>query len=490
MVDTSAIGLGFILIIIIRSITLIDNTNCTRFASKMLSALKTLPLIALAGSITASPCPYGDMAERGMLSEAEAENFYQARASGETNMPAVTKAKRDAEYARQAHFYKRQLDLGELILGGGLLNGVLQPFSGILKDLDVPVPQEFSLKLIPGDDPDHQFQYPGPTDVRGMCPTLNTMANHAYIDRSGITTFAEAANACQITLGFGYDTCIFLSALGLLSGGDLVSGKYSIGGADDRVPNTLGPSLGISKHGFFEIDNSISREDAYFGNQADFRLDRWERLVNITEKHGGEFGNDAFAEERVLLYNEAKDTNPEFNAGVRWLAVSTAERVFIFRALPNGTHETLADYQNVAPFYLNETFPENWFRRSTAYSLEATGLDIATLLASSSELTVPGQNQGLNNFVPLGMDLSEVTPSSATCFLATALFDEAPGFLAPALVDSYEVVQGFLNGAVSPLFSSFNCPITSFAQPGANASSSTEGVSTDCNKLVNGEYEC
>lgn len=169
-------------------------------------------------------------------------------------------------------------------------------------------PQEFSLKKIPGDDPSHQFQRPSGTDVRGMCPTLNTMANHGYIDRSGITTFAQAANACQITLGFGYDTCVFLSALGLLAGGDLPSGAYSIGGADARVPNTLGPSLGISKHGFFEVDNSISRQDHYHGNQADFQMDRWNRLVNITEKHGGQFGNAAFAEERVVAYNEVSCT--------------------------------------------------------------------------------------------------------------------------------------------------------------------------------------
>jgi hypothetical protein len=85
------------------------------------------------------------------------------------------------------------------------------------------------------------------------------------ISHTGITTFAEAANACQITLGFGYDTCAFLSALGLLAGGDLPSGAYSIGGPDANVPNTLGPSLGISKHGFFEVDNSISRDDAGIG---------------------------------------------------------------------------------------------------------------------------------------------------------------------------------------------------------------------------------
>jgi hypothetical protein len=64
----------------------------------------------------------------------------------------------------------------------------------------VPIPQEFSLIAIPGDDPDHQYQAPLPTDVRGPCPAANTMANHGYIDRTGITTFAEAANACQIAV--------------------------------------------------------------------------------------------------------------------------------------------------------------------------------------------------------------------------------------------------------------------------------------------------
>ena len=193
------------------------------------------------------------------------------------------------------------------------------------------------------------------------------------------------------------------------------------------------------------------------------------------------------------------------------MAVSTAERVFIFRALPNGTHETLADYQNVAPFFLNETFPPEWFRRSTAYSLVETGTDIANLLISSSEITEPGQNvrlidlektivtctcsdsqiqEGLNNFVPLGIDLSNVTPTEATCFLASSIFDETPGFLAPGLVDNFAIVEAFLNGAVAPFFAPFNCAISGYSQPGVNASNSDAGVSTECNHLVNGIYQC
>jgi hypothetical protein len=77
----------------------------------------------------------------------------------------------------------------------GLVGGLLGPLTGIMSALDVPTPQESGLKAIPGDDPEHQYIPPGHTDVRGLCPTLNTLANHGYLNRTCITTFAEAANA-------------------------------------------------------------------------------------------------------------------------------------------------------------------------------------------------------------------------------------------------------------------------------------------------------
>lgn len=74
----------------------------------------------------------------------------------------------------------------------GLLGGILSPLTGVLEAIDLPTPQESGLKAIPGDDPDHQYQAPGATDIRGDCPTLNTLANHGYLSRDGITTFVSS----------------------------------------------------------------------------------------------------------------------------------------------------------------------------------------------------------------------------------------------------------------------------------------------------------
>lgn len=134
-----------------------------------------LVLAAFACFTNASPCPFGEMFERGELSEADAAKFLAARSEGSAAVKdmmdahAAEKEKRD--HAKQHEIYKRQINLGALTLGGGLLGGVLQPFKGILSGLAVPTPQPIGIKKVP--DEAHPFMYAKSTDVRGMCPTLN-----------------------------------------------------------------------------------------------------------------------------------------------------------------------------------------------------------------------------------------------------------------------------------------------------------------------------
>ena len=41
----------------------------------------------------------------------------------------------------------------------------------------------------------HAFKAPSSSDQRGPCPGLNALANHGYIARDGITSFAEVVTA-------------------------------------------------------------------------------------------------------------------------------------------------------------------------------------------------------------------------------------------------------------------------------------------------------
>lgn len=377
-----------------------------------------------------------------------------------------------SETLKRAPIDKRDTVSGlTTLLGGGLdASGALKPLTGPLAGLDLPTPQAFGLKEVPGDDPDHQFIAPAKGAVRGLCPSLNTLANYGFISRDGITSLAESSDGIQQAWGFGYDLATFLAALGLIAGGDLATGKFTIGGADSRVPNTLGPSLGIDKHGTFEIDGSISRQDNYFGNQADFIPARWKAIRKQAETAGGGYyGLEMWVENQKQSYLTSRNTNPQANLGIKYFAVSLAERAFMFRAFPNGTTPEVADAANIEPFWLENRFPKNWFRRSTPYGLANLGVDLVDLYAGYPfEL---GINNGPGSFTPLDEDLSDKTPSDIMCFILTNIFDEVPGQVQPALAQNIDLYAGFVSAVVSPFFAqSFNCPaVNTFSAPSKSA---------------------
>ena len=229
-----------------------------------------------------------------------------------------------------------------------------------------------------------------------------------------------------------------------MAGGDLVTGKYTIGGADSRVPNTIGPAGGLDKHGVFEIDGSITRQDTYFGNNANFLLQRWNEYVNESQAQGGLFNAQTNAVDNGFRYDISRETNPDFLAGVAWFAVSHAERVFVYEGLANGT-TGVPDYNSVAPFFLNETFPEDWYRRGDAFTLAGALADAVELfLMAPRDL---GGNEGLGNFIPSNFTVTGQTPQQLGCFILENLLDVAPDQLDPVIYDNFELYTGFIKGA-------------------------------------------
>lgn len=117
--------------------------------------------------------------------------------------------------------------------------------------------------------------------------------------------------------------------------------------------------------------------------------------------------------------------------------VSHSKRVFIYEGLAYGTNQNVADYDNVAPLFLNETCPENWFRRPEPFTLVSTLIEALDLfLLEPREL---GGNEGLNNFVPLEIGPSTMTPSQLGCFLFENIFDIVPDQVQPVIADNFEL---------------------------------------------------
>lgn len=179
------------------------------------------------------------------------------------------------------------------------MNGSLRPLTGASAGIELPTPQPQGLKLIPGEDPNHQFQAPGPTDQRGICPTLKTLANQCVqVFRSytiKLISVAICLAMALVNLLFRPNTTLAATdhkfrrscqwypnrtrlqiwIIGLLVRPRPASRVVTSSGAsifirraDARVPNTIGPALGLDKHGVFEIDGSITHQDTYFGNNA------------------------------------------------------------------------------------------------------------------------------------------------------------------------------------------------------------------------------
>lgn len=85
----------------------------------------------------------------------------------------------------------------------------------------------------------HEWQAPGPNDLRGPCPGLNAFANHGFLPRNGYATIGQFVDATETVVGMGVDLAAFLAVLGAAIDGSGLA--WSIGGTP---PASLGGLLG------------------------------------------------------------------------------------------------------------------------------------------------------------------------------------------------------------------------------------------------------
>ncbi|BGP51217.1 hypothetical protein JCM10450v2_007146 [Rhodotorula kratochvilovae] len=207
-------------------------------------------------------------------------------------------------------------------------------------------------------DADHPFIAPGPTDQRGPCPGLNTLANHGYISRTGIVTAEEVIKGTSEGFNMAAD----------LGGED--ERTYSASGIGAKA---AGRQFGLDAHSRCEGDASATRADFFLNNGDNHsgRPERFRRFMKHAKNNNGQFNvqaaNDLWAE-------NAKES------------LANNERLY-FEFFTNGTYgaggsSNLESISSIMGYKINddgticyqpERFPDNWYRRATPYGV-ANGL--------------------------------------------------------------------------------------------------------------------
>ncbi|USP76717.1 aromatic peroxygenase [Curvularia clavata] len=381
-------------------------------------------------------------------------------------------------------------------LGTGLIPGLVDLLGGTLKAVLDPI-----LGLIPMNDSvnaKYPFQAPGPTDQRGPCPGLNTLANHGYIPRNGIATIGQIQAGTQALFNMGADFSALLATGGAIDGGDILSTKMSIGGPDSRVGilngalnSLLGTPSGIAGHGKFnEGDASATRLDFYLeGDNISFRPELFKQMHQQALAVGnGTYSVDAIKAHFKNRYAASKAANPQFYFNLPSAAVVMGAYYFIPGFFSNGTIGAggIANEASITSFYgakparagawddpdleythVPERIPEQgWYRRATPMTVaEAVAGILDVYLSTGPALGGAGADQ---SWVVGPLDLPN-NAQALGCFLYNAVYANFPSelFNTVALV---ETVVNFLSSSLVPGYKALGCmtnfPDMSGLEPG------------------------
>ncbi|KAI1770090.1 Cloroperoxidase [Hypoxylon cercidicola] len=208
----------------------------------------------------------------------------------------------------------------------------------------------------------HQWKAPGPSDFRGPCPMLNTLANHGFLPHDGRNLTKETTvNALASALNFN-------ESLGEL--------MFEMAVVANPQPNATFFTLDqLNVHNVLEHDASLSRSDAFFGNNHVFN----ETIFNETRAYwtGPILDADMLANGKVARQLNSKAFNPNYTFTSTIEAFSIGEviaPIVAFGDLDAATvNRTLVEY-----FFENERFPAEfgWSTRT-----EMITLDIITRLS-------------------------------------------------------------------------------------------------------------
>ncbi|KAE8251370.1 hypothetical protein A4X13_0g4023 [Tilletia indica] len=337
-------------------------------------------------------------------------------------------------------------------------------------------------QLVRVPDSNHPYKAPTKSDKRGPCPGLNTLANHGYLPRSGIVHAHDIVEGTAAGFNLGFDLATFLALFGILVDGDPLSGMLSIGGPTKGILG--GGKAGLNNHGHFEGDASLTRSDEYFnGANYQFNANLFNKLKSFNDQYGnGSATVDSLAQYRYQRFQESKADNPYFSFVFPRYFFSYAETSLVLNSFPSAAKNTSGvstDLSDLSSFFVNQTFPDEWYRKATPFGLLDIAVGATEIL--TRKFVLPGQNSGKGNYVPLGLNLSAdtLTPQNLGCAVYSFVVQSLAPSLLQGLVDTLlGVVDALLGDLSETLEHTFDCAPQNIKDPAATAPTTATAKAT------------
>ncbi|KIJ46283.1 hypothetical protein M422DRAFT_250333 [Sphaerobolus stellatus SS14] len=251
----------------------------------------------------------------------------------------------------------------------------------------LPLPKgQDGLKLV--NDPAHPFIAAGPNDIRGPCPALNTLASHGYLPRNGVVRPDQIVTAVMEGFLDEWQPLTNLMSIGMKTRGT---------GPDPPKPVLIG---GLGQHGTFEGDMSMTRVDAFFGDQAVFNEDLFQGFISTSTKFGfnGTYDVNAAAELCNQRLQNSIQTNPQLVFTSPRILSAYSEAVFpsIF-FVDGGLNNRQLAIDAARHFFDFQMMPTDFHRQPAPVNF--TMVDPLVSEIFNKYPFSPGVNHGKNNFV-------------------------------------------------------------------------------------------
>ncbi|KAI6912731.1 Cloroperoxidase [Hortaea werneckii] len=220
----------------------------------------------------------------------------------------------------------------------------------------------------------HEWAPASPGDFRGPCPMLNTLANHGFLPHDGKNFTQEV-----VTKGLG-DGLNFAPAL------TEIMFKQALP-ANPDYPNATTFNLDqLNRHNVLEHDASLSRLDAYNGNNHVFN----QLVFDETKKYWTEpvVTAEHIANSKLARMLQSKATNPEYRFTNTTESFSIGEILAPFIAFGDAENATVRRDLTVY-FFEHERLPVElgWKRKDEETPLSAIISLMETLNNASSLFT-------------------------------------------------------------------------------------------------------